>query len=126
MRHIKRKNGFILLLVVAMIPLVGMVLAIIGANSQSLMTQTRMEELRMQAENACYSGMAWVRLNPAKINSLTSQNPITLTIENTAKRSHCLIERLPQSSGQDTLQITGHVEDNRFSANERKQMLLPE
>ena len=125
MKKNKRKNGFILLLVVTMIPLIGMVLAIMTTNSKSLMIQTRREELHARAENACQSGLAWVRQNPAKVKSLAAGKTIPLTIENKGKQIDCLIEELPQSEDQYTLQITGHAEDSLFSAECRQQMSFP-
>ena len=125
MKNKKRKNGFILLIVVTMIPLISMVLAIMTANSKSLMILTRREELHAQADNACQSGLAWVKQNLEKVKSLDAERTIPLTINNNGKPINCSVELLSQDEYQYTLQVSGYAEDSLFSAEYQQQMSFP-
>jgi len=122
MKNNKRKNGFILLIVVSMIPLIGMVLAIMTANSKSLMIWTRKEELHIQADNACQSGLAWARQNPEKIQPLDTAEPFSLSLNKNGKQITCFIKVLPLSEGRYAIQVTGHAEDGFFSEECRSQI----
>lgn len=115
MKKRQRKNGFILLIVVTMIPLIGMVLAIMTANSKSLMIMTRREELQAQADNACQSALAWVKQNPAKVTSLDVEKAIPLTINNNGKPINCSVELLSPGEEQYTIQVSGYAKDSLFS-----------
>lgn len=117
MKKRKQQKGFILLLVIAMIPLIGMVMAIMTANCKTLTFQTRSAELELKAENACLSGLAWIKHNPAKTDALPSASPLTLTLEAKPVKIHCLIEH----NGQEKFQITGYAEEGRYSADCRRQ-----
>ncbi len=116
MKRIKRKNGFVLLLVVTMIPLIGVVIALMTANSKNLMVQTRTTSLQAHAQNACHSGLAWARQNPEKIKSLAPKKTILLTIQNENTHIYCHVDRILTDTGETEFQITGHAEDKRFSA----------
>ncbi len=116
MKRIKRKNGFVLMLVVTMIPLVGMVIAIMTSNSKGLLHRTRTGTLQVHAQNACQSGLAWAKQNPGQIKSLTPEKPITLSLQNNNSQIYCLIEQTPGETGENVFQVTGYARDKRFSA----------
>lgn len=126
MPAMNRKNGFILLLAIAMIPLVGVVLAVLAANSKILTLYTRREVLRADAENAALSGLAWVRKNPQEAKSLAPGEPMLLTIaDGTARQVRCRIELDRSTAEGAVLYIIGHAEDNRFSVDEERRVILP-
>lgn len=121
----KQKNGFILLFVVALIPLIGMVLAILTTNSKTLAVQTRREFLQMEAQNACWSGLAWASHNRRTIKSMQSEKPLLLPIGNGTRKVYCRIEHVQNTVTSTVIQITGHAEDNRFSADYKVRKALP-
>ncbi|MBL7214182.1 MAG: hypothetical protein ISS71_00740 [Phycisphaerae bacterium] len=121
MQNTIRKNGFILLLVIAMIPLIGMVLAIIMTNSNLLIIRTRRGELQAQAQNACLSGQAWAQQNREKVQLLVPEDPIILTIEDGIRHINCRIERVQDMTNGEMLLIIGHAEDSRFSVDYKLQ-----
>lgn len=112
----KRNNrGFILLLVVALIPLVGMVVAIISTNSKTLAFQTRRGLLKIHAQNACDSGVVWANLNRQSLGTLKPGEPLTLPIPYKRLTISCEIEIIEQLDRERVVQITGFAKDNRLS-----------
>ncbi len=125
MNMIRRKNGFILFLVVPIMALFGLVLSIVAANSHSLIVQTRRAELRLNAENACQSGLFWIQQNPDKVELLISEEPLVLTIEDEPKPVSCRIQRISDMPDGEFLQITGQAADGRFSVEIKRRIPLP-
>lgn len=124
MKNEKQKKGFILLLVVGIIPLVGMVMAVIMTNCHMLALQIRREELRLHAENACQSGLAWIEKNPGNAISLVSEQPVFLSIKDGTPQINCRVEIVRGTTSEQTLRIIGHAEDSRFSV-ESEQLVTP-
>jgi hypothetical protein len=125
MNTIRRKNGFILLLVLPIMALFGLVLSVVAANSHSLIVQTRRAELRLKAENACQSGLSWIQQNPRKIEPLISNEPLLLTVEEGPRPVTCRIQRISDMPDGEFLQITGQAADGRFSAEIKRRIPLP-
>lgn len=125
MMKIKRKSGFILLLVVPILALIGMVLGIVAANSRSLIIQTRRGELRLKAENACQSGLFWIGRNADELEQLIAEEPVILTLEAGQSPVSCRIERMGNTTEGEILQITGHAEDGRYSIAVKLQVPVP-
>lgn len=121
-----RKKGFILMLVVGMIPLVGMVLAILAANSKMLAAQTRREMLRTQAENASQSGLAWITQNRGTLPSLLGEEKaVLLSLEDGVRPITCRIERVGEVTEGNVFYIIGHAEEGTFSAEDKRQVVIP-
>lgn len=125
MNTIRRKNGFILLLVLPIMALFGLVLSVVAANSHSLIVQTRRAELRLKAENACQSGLSWVQQNPRKLEPLISNEPLLLTVEEGPRPVTCRIQRIGDMPDGESLQIIGHAEDGRFSIDVKRRITVP-
>ena len=113
MRQTQRENGFILLLVIAMIPLLGMATVVLTANSKQILTNTRRSVLKTRARFACESGIAWINENRQQLPA--KNKPLVLEIENTDKQINCTIELISQTGKQSKFKIIGHAEDKRFS-----------
>lgn len=112
MKPIRHQKGFVLLLVIALIPLFGMAATVLTANSRQILTQTRRSALKTQAQLACESGIAWLEANGRNV---TYDQPITLTIDHEKMTVKCHLEVISQTDGQTTFAVTGSAEDNRFS-----------
>lgn len=125
MKRTTQNNGFILLLVVPIIALIGMVLAIITTNCHSLIIHTRREGLRLKAENACLSGSSWIQQNHEQVQSLVPEKPIILTLEDNLRPVTCRIERIDDRSGGEILRITGHAQDGRFTVDVKQTKAIP-
>ena len=87
---------------------------------------TRKEILHARAEQAKWSGLAWVRQHPKDVQSLTSENQILLTIEDDSRKVNCQIERIRDAEGKQMLQIIGFAEDRLFSAEAKLQEAISE
>ncbi len=125
MKQTRRNRGFILLLVVAMIPLVSMVLAIISVNSKTLAFETRRNALQIHAQQACESGQAWASLNKEALGSLTPQKPIDLPITHERLTLTCSIKLIGQNSTERLIEISGTAEDTRLKSHVSRQLTVP-
>ncbi|RKY04926.1 MAG: hypothetical protein DRP56_09500, partial [Planctomycetota bacterium] len=83
MRQQHHRKGFVLLLVVALIPLIGMASIVLTANSRQLLTQSRRLAVKTHAQLACESGIVWIENNTKK--SLTNNHPVILQIDHKDK-----------------------------------------
>lgn len=122
MRRTRRQKGFILLLVVAMIPLLGMAAVILTLNSRQIFTQTRRYAIALDAQLACESGIAWIKTNP--VDSLSINQPRVLKIDHDNKIITCTIELTIKTASQTVFTITSYVEDKRFSKKHQQQYVL--
>ena len=121
MRQTKHQKGFVLLMVIALIPLLGMASVVLTSNSRQILTITRRSALKTHALFACESGIAWIEKNP---ESLAKDQPVILEIDHEEKVITCTVERVSQVSDQSTFTVTGHAEDKRFSYEHRQQFVL--
>ena len=112
MRQTQREKGFILLLVIALIPLLGMASIVLTANSRQILTHTRRAALKTQARLACESGIVWLKKNETGIGK---DQPLVLEIDHEKKTIICMIELASQTDQQSRFTITGRAEDKRFS-----------
>jgi len=119
-----RKNGFILILVVALIPLIGVISAVLTVNSRNLLVRVRLEGLQQQARGAVDSGLAWAAVHPRQVAALETARPIILTLE-THPEATCEIALISSDRAQTVVQVTGHVTDSRFSATHRQTLTPP-
>ena len=115
MRQIHNRKGFILLMAVALIPLIGMVSVVLTANSRQLLTQSRRLAVKTHAQLACESGIAWIKNNPDKNVALSKNHPIILEIDHKDKTITCHLELISQTDNQSVFNVTGQAEDKRFS-----------
>jgi len=122
MRQMHNRKGFILLLVVALIPLIGMASVVLTANSRQLLTQSRRLAVKTHAQLACESGIAWIVKNTE--NTLTKDQPFVLEIDHKDKIITCTIERVSQADKQSVFNVTGYAEDKRFSYKHPQQFIL--
>ena len=121
-KQAKHQKGFILLLVIALIPLLGMASIVLTSNSRQILTNTRRAALKTHARLACESGIAWINEN--RRNLPTKNQPQVLGIENTGKQVYCTIELISQTDEQSEFKITGQAEDKRFSCKHSEQFLI--
>ena len=122
MRRTQRQKGFILLLVIALIPLLGMASIVLTSNSRQILTHTRRAALKTQARFACESGIAWVQQNAQK--SILQNQPVILQIDPKGKIITCTIELVSQTDNQSVFNVTGHAEDKRFSYEHSQQFTV--
>lgn len=122
MRRIRRQKGFILLLVVAMIPLLGMAAVVLTSNSRQIVTQTRRHAIALDAQLACESGIAWIKTYRA--DSLLANKPRVLRIDHDNKYITCTVELTSKTDTQAVFTVTGYAEDKRFSMKHQQQYIL--
>ncbi len=122
MNRTQKQKGFILLMVVALIPLVGMAAVVLTSNSRQLITQTRRSALRLHAQLACESGIAWIEKNA--VNSLTIHQPLVLENSHEDKTITCTVEMISQTNEQSEFSLAGSATDNRFSCEYSQQLVL--
>lgn len=122
MKRTRRQKGFILLLVVAMIPLLGMVAVVLTSNSRQIITQTRRHAIALDAQLACESGIAWIRTHRA--DSLSAIKPRELRIDHNNKNITCTIELTSKTDTQAVFTVTGYAEDKCFSIKHQQQYIL--
>jgi hypothetical protein len=122
MKRTQHQKGFILLLVIALIPLLGMASVVLTSNSRQILTNTRRTALKTQARFACESGIAWIQQNAQK--SIIQNQPVILQIDPKGKTITCTIEVVSQTDNQSVFNVTGHVEDIRFSNDYSEQYTL--
>jgi type II secretory pathway pseudopilin PulG len=122
MKQTQRQKGFILLLVIAMIPLLGMASVVLTSNSRQILTNTRRAALKTQARFACESGIAWIKTNTPETHA--KEQPIVLEISPQDKNITCIIELVSRTDKQSVFKITGHAEDKRFSNDYSEQYLF--
>ena len=96
MKRTEHQKGFILLMVVALIPLLGMAAIVLTSNSRQILTNTRRATLKTHAQFACESGIAWIEKNTE--NALTNNKLLVLEIDNKDKINH-LYHRTNLSGG---------------------------
>lgn len=121
MKRTRRQKGFILLLVVAMIPLLGMASIVLTANSRQIITNTRRASLKTHARSACGSGIAWIAKN---YESLAKDRPLVLKIDHKAKTISCTVELISQTDNQSVFTVIGNAEDKLFSYEHSQQFVL--
>jgi hypothetical protein len=122
MKRTKHPKGFILLMVVALIPLLGMAGIVLTSNSRQILTNTRRAALKTHAQLACESGIAWVKKNTP--NTLTKDQPLVLEIDHKDKVITCRLELTLQTDDQSTFTVTGCAEDKRFSYKHPQKFVL--
>ena len=122
MKRTKHQKGFILLMVVALLPLLGMASIVLTSNSRQILTNTRRVALKTHAQLACESGIAWVKKNTP--DTLTKDQPLVLEIDHKDKIITCTIKLVSQVSNQSTFTVTGYAEDKRFSYKHPQQFVL--
>ncbi len=115
MRQTHNRKGFILLLVISLIPLIGMVSVVLTANSRQLLTQSRRLAVKTHAQLACESGLEWIKSRPENAPSLAQDHPVILQIDHKDIIITCTIERVSQADKQSVFNVTGYAEDKRFS-----------
>ncbi|MHC4237043.1 MAG: type II secretion system protein [Planctomycetota bacterium] len=121
MKRTRRQKGFILLLVIALIPLLGVASIVLTANSRQILTNTRRAALKTHARLARESGIAWLEKNKTTVSK---DQPLVLEIRHENKTIICTIELASQTDSQLTFTVTGGAEDKRFSYERSQQFVL--
>lgn len=121
MRQTRKQKGFILLLVIALIPLLGMASVVLTSNSRQIITNTRRTALKTHAQLACESGIAWVMDNG---DIITMEQPFLLEIDHEEKTITCNIELISHTNTLSVFNITGKAEDKRFICKYPKQLTI--
>ena len=122
MKRTRRQKGFVLLMVVALIPLLGMAAVVLTSNSRQILTNTRRTALKTHAQLACESGIAWIEKNTQA--DIAKNQPLVLEIDRKSKIITCTIERTSQSDDESIFTVTGRAEDKRFSYERSQQFVL--
>ncbi|MDH4202261.1 MAG: hypothetical protein OEV87_05155 [Phycisphaerae bacterium] len=120
-KQAKHQKGFILLLVIALIPLLGMASIVLTSNSRQILTNTRRAALKTHARLACESGIAWLEQNKTGV---AKNQPVVLEIGHESKTITCTIELVSHADSQSVFNVTGHAEDKRFSNDYSEQYTL--
>ena len=121
MKRTRRQKGFILLLVIALIPLLGMASVVLTSNSRQILTNTRRAALKTHARGACESGIAWLEQNKTRV---AKNQPVVLEIGHKSKTITCCVELASQTDEQSTFTVTGLAEDKRFSYKHPQQFIV--
>lgn len=122
MKRTRRQKGFVLLLVVALIPLLGMASIVLTSNGRQILANTRRAALKTHARLACESGIAWIEKNAQSV--IEKNHPIILKIEHDEKIITCHIELIQETSQQSAYTVTGCAEDKRFSCKHPQEFVL--
>jgi hypothetical protein len=120
----KRRKGLILILVVSMIPLIGIVAAMLTANSRNLLVKVRLEALQLHADSAADSGLAWARLHPQRVAGLSPGEQVVLEVD-AEPATVCTVTCESRSGAETVVQVTGAAKDRRFSANSKRTVTVP-
>lgn len=121
MENTKRNNGFILMIVIVLIPLIGLAMAVFSANTKILTYSIRIEQLQQHAKDACRSGMAWAAVNQSK---LEDEKTMVLTIDESAAPIRCSITLISKDDISKLYEITGFAADGRYHAHHKEQLLI--
>lgn len=122
MKQIKHTKGFVLILVISLIPLLGLASLVLTSNSRHILTGTRRADLKTQARLACESGIAWLDRN--RQNNLAVNQPLILKMDHPEQIITCTITLISRSDNQSVFTITGSAEDKLFSGRHSRQMIL--
>ncbi len=122
MRQKRHQGGFILLMVVVMLPLLGMAAVVLTSNTRQIFTQTRRHAVAAHAQLACESGVVWIQANG--IDAVQKDEPVILRIEETEKVITCHIELASATDQQSIYTITGYAEDKRFTEEHSQQVII--
>ena len=122
MKRTKHQKGFILLLVISLLPLLGMASIVLTSNSRQILTNTRRAALKTHAQLACESGIAWLEKNTQ--NTIIKDQPLILEIDHKEKIITCRLELILQTDDQSTFTVTGYAEDKHFSYKHPQQFIL--
>lgn len=121
----RRRNGFILLLVVALIPLIGVMSAVLTVNSRNLLIHTRLEELEFRAKAAFDSGTAWVWAHQSDENWFASDEGVVLEIKDDDDDDvTCTIRMVSRDAMHMIVQVTGKATDSRFSQEYQEEIVI--
>ncbi len=118
----KRSKGFVLILVIALIPLLGMASIVLTSNSRQILTNTRRAALKTQARLACESGIAWLEQNTQ--HNFIGNEPFVLKIDHQEQVITCTITLISKADNQSVFTITGSAKDKLFSCKHQRQMTL--
>lgn len=122
MRQKRRQKGFVLLMVVVMLPLLGMAAVVLTSNSRQIFTQTRKHAITAHAQLACESGIDWIQANGT--DAVKKDEPVILRIEETEKTITCRIELTSTTDQQSVYIVTGYAEDKRFTDEHSQQVVI--
>jgi hypothetical protein len=64
MRQTRRQNGFVLIIVVILLGVMGLGIAVWAAQTKDLMIQTKLQTTQAQLDNAMASAAQWAKINP--------------------------------------------------------------
>ena len=117
-----RHKGFILVLVIAIMPLIGMAGIVLTSNSRQMLAVTTRAALSTHAQLACESGIAWIAAGNSE--AMAEDQSIVLGIEHKNKIITCTIERVCRTDQQSVFMITGNAQYSRFSANHQERFIL--
>lgn len=122
MKRTRRQKGFILLLVVALLPLLGLAAVVLTSNSRQIITQTRRHAVAVHAQSAAESGIVWIKTQGT--DSLSENQPHLLKIDHNTKIITCRIELTSKTDTQAVFTVIGYAEDKRFSKEHQQQYIL--
>lgn len=122
MKRTRRQKGFMLLLIVAMMPLLGMAGVVLTSNSRQMLAVTTRTALNIHAQLAWESGVEWIAAR--RRNSIMDDQPIVLQIDHKNKKITCTIKQISRTDQQTVFLITGYAEYSRFSAKHQQQFIL--
>lgn len=98
MRTNRTKKGFILLLVIILIALVGIVMSFLTSASNTVLYQANNMYLQACQRNLTASGLAWAKINLQKDSSETSDKMIELDVTEMDIRGSSLAVNLSKST----------------------------
>jgi hypothetical protein len=81
MRQIHRQNGFVLMIVVILLGVMGLGIAVWAAQTRDLMIQTKLHTTQAGLDNAIASAAQWAQINPKTLKKSPEEQWIRLDLK---------------------------------------------
>lgn len=125
MRQTRRHRGFLLIIAVVLIPLVGLAVLITTAQTAQLSRTLRMAERRAEHKTLLFSAAAWLRANRSTVLALEAGQTIAVPMKDIAPHSTVCIAEVSERRGDSTaLVLTLTIEELRTTRTITQRFIL--
>lgn len=121
MRYSRQQKGFVLIIIIILLPLLGVASVVLVSNSRLILTNTRRAALKTHAQLACESGIEWLKKNR---NAVVKEQPVILEIDHKSKIITCRLELVSKVESQSVFNVMASAEDKRFSYQYSQQFIM--
>lgn len=102
----KKKNGFVMILMILLLALVGSALLVLSASTRTMRTNWHYSQINADCENITVSVKEWAKLNTDKLTSLEEDKSIAINLEGLiTTRSTCQLSIVQRTDTEMTLNI---------------------